>query len=257
MVRGRTGRREIPHLLMRMRGSPSTRTCQTFRLLSCVIDTANISDTFSRLRDFAKGASAGSNPSPSTALRPAREGGLDRCELCSQAIGAMHRHLFETSTREVICTCDPCALRFHSVVDGRFKLIPRDPRRLDGFAMTAWQWEQLSLPINLAFFVRGSDGGGGVRALYPSPAGLTESLLPLEEWDALQEENDELNSLESDVEALLVNRLSGESECFVTPIDLCYELTGLIRKHWRGLSGGQEVREEMDSFFTRLRARAR
>lgn len=215
-------------------------------------DTANIPDTFSRLRKFAKSPS----PSPTPRLRPMREEGLDRCELCSQTIAAIHRHLFEPSTRDVVCTCDPCALRFHSVVDGRFKLIPRDPRRLDGFAMTDRQWEQLSLPINLAFFVRSSDGGG-VRALYPSPAGLTESLLPLEEWDALQEANDELKSLEPDVEALLVNRLTRESECFVTPIDQCYELTGLLRKHWRGLSGGQEVRDAMDVFFTRLRARAR
>ncbi len=199
---------------------------------------------FSRLRDFAKRTEAVDKPS------------RDVCELCSQPIGVAHRHLLETARREIVCACEPCALRFQSVVDGRYKLIPRDPRRLREFTMSNAQWDQLAVPIDLAFFVRNARDDG-VKALYPSPAGMTESLLPLDEWSSLLAENEELATLEPDVEALLVNRLEEEAECFVAPIDLCYELTGLIRKHWRGLSGGQEVREAMDAFFKRLRARAR
>lgn len=207
------------------------------------MESVSLPEPLSKLRAFAR------------RTKPVERASPDICELCSQPLGAAHRHLLETAKRSIVCSCDPCALRFQAVVGGRYKLIPRDPRRLAGFTLSDARWEQLALPINLAFLVRTADGG--VQALYPSPAGMTESLLPLDEWHALLQESNDLARLEPDVEALLVNRLGVESEYFVAPIDLCYELTGLIRKHWQGLSGGQEVREQMDAFFARLRARAR
>jgi hypothetical protein len=56
-----------------------------------------------------------------------------------------------------------------------------------------------------------------------------------------------------DVETLLVNRVKETREYFVAPIDLCFELVGLIRIHWRGFSGGEEVWREIDRFFSRLK----
>ncbi len=96
----------------------------------------------------------------------------------AQNLGPLHRHLLEMAKRQVVCACDPCALRFHDVVDGRFKLIPRDARTLPGFRLTDAQWESLALPIDLAFFFD-STPEGKMTAMYPSPAGATESLLPL------------------------------------------------------------------------------
>jgi hypothetical protein len=43
----------------------------------------------------------------------------------------------------------------------------------------------------------------------------------------------------------------------LVPIDECYSLVGLIRMHWRGLSGGREVWEKIDRFFENLRERSR
>jgi hypothetical protein len=63
--------------------------------------------------------------------------------------------------------------------------------------------------------------------------------------------------MERDVEALLVNRVRGAREHFLVPIDECYRLIGLIRTHWRGLSGGREVWEELARFFEQLRERSR
>jgi hypothetical protein len=40
------------------------------------------------------------------------------------------------------------------------------------------------------------------------------------------------------------------------PIDACYELVGLLRRTWRGFDGGQEARQAMDEFFTRVRTKA-
>jgi hypothetical protein len=139
------------------------------------------------------------------------------------------------------------------VIGGRFKLVPRDARLLADFQVTDAEWEGLALPINLVFMFHNSRTKK-LTALYPSPAGATESLLPLANWSALVEKNPPLASLESDVEALLVNRVGEVRDYFIAPIDVCYELVGLIRTHWRGLSGGSAVWEHIQKFFSRLRA---
>jgi hypothetical protein len=87
--------------------------------------------------------------------------------------------------------------------------------------------------------------------------GATESALELEAWEELVAANPVLASLEADVEALLVNRARGAREHYVVPVDDCYRLAGLIRMHWKGLSGGKEVWERIEAFFEQLRGEAR
>ena len=77
--------------------------------------------------------------------------------------------------------------------------------------------------------------------MYPSPAGATESLLPLKAWNSLVANNLVLARMEPDVEALLANRVETKREYYLAPIDVCFELVGLIRVHWRGLAGGDLV----------------
>jgi hypothetical protein len=179
----------------------------------------------------------------------------EHCEFCNIPIAPVHRHLLESAPRKVVCACDPCALRFQDVVGGRFKLIPRDARSLRGFQMTDSQWESFALPINLTFFYFDSLAEK-IVALYPSPAGATESLLPATNWKNLAAENPALNTMQPDVEALLVNRIGAKRDYFIAPMDACYELVGLIRMHWRGLSGGETVWQEIDRFFANLRTGA-
>jgi Family of unknown function (DUF5947) len=200
------------------------------------------SSSFATLRRLA-GAAAHSIP-PKTQL--------ERCELCSVGLAPQHRHLFETGTRRIVCACDPCALRFQDVVEGKFKLIPRDTRPLPDFQMTDGDWESFALPISLAFFFYDTPNGK-MSAFYPSPAGATESLLPLTAWEALVLANPILGGMRADVETLLINRVGDAREYFIAPIDVCFELVGLIRVHWRGLSGGEEVWREIDAFFARLK----
>jgi hypothetical protein len=180
----------------------------------------------------------------------------EKCEFCGAGLEPAHRHLLEVAKRRVVCTCSPCAFRFQDVVGGRFKLIPREIRDLPDFDLTDSEWENLALPINLAFFFY-STPQQKTNAMYPSPAGATESLLPLTAWASLVERNSALATIEPDVEALLVNRVGGKREHYIVPIDLCFELIGLIRVHWRGLSGGDQVWEEVEKFFSKLKASAR
>jgi Family of unknown function (DUF5947) len=176
----------------------------------------------------------------------------EHCELCRVALPASHRHLLEMPTRRIVCSCDPCALRFENVFEGKFKLIPRDTRPLPDFQMSEAEWEGLSLPINLAFFFYDTPHEK-MAAYYPSPAGATESLLPLTAWEALVQRNPVLRDMQPDVETLLVNRVNETRHYFIAPIDVCFELVGLIRIHWRGFSGGEEVWREIDGFFSRLK----
>ena len=176
---------------------------------------------------------------------------LKRCELCSAGLATEHRHMLKMSSRQIVCTCDSCALRFQSVLDGRFKLIPRDVRSVPNLYLTDLEWESLSLPINLAFFFHATPENR-TKAMYPSPAGATESLLPLKAWDSLIARNPTLAGMEPDVEALLVNRVETNRKYYLAPIDVCFELVGLIRIHWQGFAGGDVVWQEIDKFFSRL-----
>ena len=182
----------------------------------------------------------------------------ERCELCSAELAPhpRHEHLLEPAVRQIHCSCTPCALLFPSDAEKRYRRVPRRLWYLHGFAMTDAQWESLAIPVNMAF-LHTTSPSGDLRAFYPSPAGATESLLTLEGWDVLVSDNPLLREMEPDVEALLVNRVRGARDHFIAPIDRCYELVGLIRVSWRGLSGGQEVWERIDAFFADLRAQAR
>jgi Family of unknown function (DUF5947) len=184
---------------------------------------------------------------------------VERCELCSAEVGADHPHLIEPGTRKLLCSCDACAILF-SGMGTKYKRVPRRVLALADFRISDGQWESLMVPISMAFFFR-STPDGRVVALYPSPAGATESLLGLETWKEIEDANPVLTRMEADVEALLVNRIGHARgvtapEYYVLPIDECYKLVGLIRGHWRGLSGGTEVWREIGRFFDELKRRA-
>jgi hypothetical protein len=192
------------------------------------------------------------------ARKPRRQ--VEVCEMCSLELRTEHAHLVELTQRRLHCACDACAMLFSNRSDAKYKRLPRDVRLLANFQMTDAEWDGLLIPINLAFFFKNSFDSR-VSALYPSPAGATESLLPLEAWTDIVQNNPPLNSMEADVEALLANRVGAArglaaAEYYIVPIDACYKLVGLIRMHWRGLSGGTEVWKEIGAFFTDLRSKA-
>jgi hypothetical protein len=150
---------------------------------------------------------------------------VERCELCGTPIAADHRHVLELATRDVKCACRPCGLLFER--SERMKLIPPGVRRV--------QAVDLGVPVEMAFVVRVD---GVPKAFYPSPVGPTESLLSVEPPVELAD----------DVEALLVRG----PDAWIVGVDVCFALVGLVRTHWRGLTGGADVRRELDAFFERL-----
>ncbi len=182
----------------------------------------------------------------------------ERCELCAAGIPPHphHEHLLEPGPRQLLCSCTPCAILFPPEAQKRFRRVPRRLWYLTDFVMTDAMWDSLAVPVNMAFLLSSSPAGG-LHAYYPSPAGATESLLTLDGWRELVDANPVLSSLLPDVEALLINRVGRSRDHFIAPIDRCYELVGLLRVSWRGLSGGTEVWERIGRFFDDLRATAR
>lgn len=185
-----------------------------------------------------------------------RPAAIERCELCSLELPAEHQHLVEPATRRLLCACQACALLFDYDGAMKYRRVPREGRFLSDFRLDDPQWNGLSIPIGLAFFFYSSPAER-IVAIYPSPAGPTESLLELDAWDEIVADNPVLKDIRPDAEALLVNRVGAAREHYLAPIDQCYRLIGLIRLHWRGLSGGTEVWQEIERFFEMLKGRSR
>jgi hypothetical protein len=184
----------------------------------------------------------------------------ERCDMCSQELASEHEHLVEPANRRLICACGACAILFEGQAGAKFKRVPRQVLFLRDFHLTDAQWDGLMVPIEMVFFFHSSPHGKMI-ALYPSPAGPTESLLSLDTWSDIVQSNPVLNEMEADVTALLVNRVgqgrtSQPAEYYLVPIDECYKLVGIIRAHWHGLSGGTEVWREINTFFGALKRRA-
>ncbi|MEU9165434.1 DUF5947 family protein [Streptomyces sp. NPDC048424] len=183
----------------------------------------------------------------------------ETCELCGVIVpGESHRHLVETEKRTLLCACTPCALLFDrpGAATGRLRAVPvrylTDPgHRLDDGA-----WELLQIPVGVAFFFRNA-ALDRLVALYPSPAGATESELAPETWQTVLGAGRLAELLEPDVEALLLRRSEGRTECYLVPIDICYELVGRMRLLWQGFDGGAEARAALREFFAQVERRAR
>ena len=180
---------------------------------------------------------------------------VERCEMCSAELASEHDHLVETSARQLVCVCQACAILFSGKANAKYRRIPRRILYLPQFQLTDVEWESLLIPINMAFFFHSSTAGK-VIALYPSPAGATESLLDLESWNEIVRNNPVLREMEPDTEALLVNRVRNVNDCYLLPIDECYRLVGIIRANWHGLSGGTQMWEAIEKFFNELKANA-
>ncbi|MDP9190014.1 MAG: DUF5947 family protein [Actinomycetota bacterium] len=180
-------------------------------------------------------------------------GGGERCELCGTDLGENHRHLLHLTERRILCSCATCWAQR----SGDPELRPTGSRIvwLDEFDLPEELWAKLQVPIGLAFFMR-SSVADAVVAMYPSPAGATESELDLIAWQQLQELNPILAGIEPDAEALVVNRISDPPQFVVAPIDECYGLVGAIKMSWEGISGGPAIEREVPAFFADMRRRA-
>jgi Family of unknown function (DUF5947) len=176
-----------------------------------------------------------------------RRAAAERCDVCGTPLSGGHRHLLDVEADRVMCACRACSLLFvqEAASEGRYRLVPERRRRLPPFPT-----KRLGVPVGLAYFV--PTRPGAVRAHYPSPVGATNWEVDTEVWQQVVADAPELDTLLPDVEALLVNTARGRQEHWIVPVDDCYRLVAVVRREWRGLSGGTSVWPEIDRFFGEL-----
>jgi hypothetical protein len=188
---------------------------------------------------------------------PIAAGEPEKCEMCAAEVPAGHGHVADLEAASLLCACRACYLLFTRPAGGRYRSVPdrylTDPARV----MSPPEWDELQIPVSLAFFLRSSRAGGELTGFYPSPAGATECELDLDRWQQLVARYPLLGAPEPDVEAALISRSEAGVEYFVVPIDACYELAGRMRLHWRGFDGGAEARQGIDEFLATVRSSAR
>ena len=166
----------------------------------------------------------------------------EKCELCGAPIGASHGHIVDLEKRRMLCACRPCYLLFteRGAAQGKLRSVSERYLRLNTVDLP-------EVPVGVVFFIRDS-AADRVKAFYPSPAGATESSVSNESWEEMIASAPELSTMEPDIEALLVSK----SEAWIVPVDACYQLTGRIKKTWRGFDGGSDAWREIDAFFAGL-----
>lgn len=175
-----------------------------------------------------------------------------RCDLCTAAVRDEHRHVLDERAGTLLCACRACALLFEpgGAGDGRYRQVPEGRTRLH----LDLDPRAAGVPVGLAFFVRHADGQ--VSAHYPSPMGTTRSEVDAHTWTGLVARWPELGAMPAEVRALLVHTARGADEHWLVPIDDCYRLVAVVRRAWRGISGGTRVWEDIERFFAELAAPA-
>ncbi len=186
----------------------------------------------------------------------------EACEFCSSVIPEQHGHVADLDHGTLACACRACYLLFTregaglTRDGGRYRAVPdrylTDP---DG-QLTQPEWEDLEIPVGLAFFLT-SSRTRRVAGFYPSPAGVTQCELDLAAWERLAASRPLLAAAADDVEAILMIRSEDRVDCFLVPVDACYALAGRMRRDWRGFDGGPAAREAVTAFLDDVRARAR
>jgi hypothetical protein len=224
---------------------------------------------FVRPQGTAQPATGVSAETPAEAAEPAAPS-PEKCEMCAAEVPAEHGHVADLEGSSLLCACRPCYLLFTTPTGGvrgdlpqgkrsggRYLAVPdrylADPSR----TMSPAEWDQLQVPVGLAFFLRSSRADGELAGFYPSPAGATECRLDLRRWEQLVADYPLLGAPEADVEAALISRSDAGVEYFVVPIDACYELAGRMRLYWHGFDGGTEARQSIADFLELVRSRAR
>ena len=181
----------------------------------------------------------------------------ERCEMCANPIPETHSHVVDIRNRSLMCACRACYLLFtRDDAKLAYRSVPDRYMSFPSFELTPSQWDDLAIPVGIAFFFAHSELER-IAAFYPSPAGATESELPLDAWQQIVDANPGLETLKPDVEAVLLREIDDSFECYIVPIDSCYELVGHLRRLWRGFDGGSEVRHQLSEYFAGLAKRSR
>lgn len=215
------------------------------------------------VRRVSASAFQGDNTRPFALHRFLREleatrAAAEHCEMCASPLaGAQQRHLLDLVHHTFLSICNACALAFgpRGANAGTYRLVPTRHLALLDFQDTGALWAGSEQAEKIAYVLRSSEAGR-VLVLSLDPAGVRESLFDLECWRMLLNANPLLDSLEPDVEALLINRIERLPASYIVPIDTCSRLLGLLERCQQSQEGDQAIWKVAGAFFADIQAEA-
>ena len=177
-----------------------------------------------------------------------------QCEMCAAPLAGVQRHLLDLAHHTFLSICTACAQAFgpRGVNAGLYRLIPTRHLALLDFQATDDLWTG---PVKGICLLRNSETGS-VLAVYLDSPGVRESVFDRDRWQTLRTANPLLESLEPDVETLLLQRIGPAPSAYIVPIDTCVRLIGLLEDHRRKQVGKQEIWRAVGAFFVDLQASA-
>jgi len=99
----------------------------------------------------------------------------ERCEMCREVLDGRtgHGHVVELEKRTIVCACRACYLLFtaEGAAGGRYRSVPDRVRHDPARPLAAADWNELQIPVAMAFFFVNS-ALGRIVAGYPSPGGI-------------------------------------------------------------------------------------
>ena len=134
----------------------------------------------------------------------------------------------EVSTREIMCVCRPCSILFDSEAasEGRYRLVPDRLLNLEDFEMSDAQWENLRVPVDMAFFFYNTPAEKG-RGVLSQPHGAdgvaTGTARPGRSW---RRATRCWKTWSGTWRRSWSTGRGGRSDHFLVPIDECYKLVG-------------------------------
>jgi hypothetical protein len=175
------------------------------------------------------------------------------CDLCGHELARGHRRLIDLATNLVLAACAGCE---HSVVpDGRkslrYQVVSDRYVRLPRGVIKSGRWDALRIPVALAFLVHRSLHDEYV-AYYPSPNGPLVEELTRDQWADMMGGEHLLESLQSDVEALLVDARGVTPAGYIVPITTYFDFDRRLGDDWRGYDGGLQAAGVVDAFVMSL-----
>ena len=78
----------------------------------------------------------------------------ERCEMCREVLGERHGHVVDLEKRSLSCTCRACYLLFthEGAAGGRYRAVPEHVYHDPGRPLTDADWNELQIPVAMAFF---------------------------------------------------------------------------------------------------------
>lgn len=178
-----------------------------------------------------------------------------RCDRCRTVWKSPYRHLLDLDGFQLLCACPDCTAACLEDARGSCRVVPAWVRKVLGWSPERSRWSELQLP-GIAFFLRASKAEGWL-SVFPSAIGALDGHLSAADLGSLLGNSVVLARVALDVEALLIDaRQAEEMQAYIVPIDVCFDLSALVRQVWPGIDGGESARRELDRFFAALEQRA-